>query len=109
MPTMEERMTRVEHDVAHIKATLEHVATKADLADFKTEVKAETAEIKTDIAEFKAESRAESAELKASMADLKSEMMTELTWRMFGMAVGMVVAISAATGIAIAVAEMVLD
>ena len=66
MATMEQRMSAVEQDVSSIKATLEHLATKADLA-----------EVKTDIAKL-------DAKLEKSVSDL--------TWRMFVMVVGLMVA-----------------
>ena len=72
MVTMEERMSTVEQEVSSSKATLEHLATKADLA-----------EVKTDIAQL-------DAKLETSVSDLKSD----LTWRMFGMGVGLMVAVA---------------
>ena len=58
MATMEERMTRVEQEVSSINATIEHLATKSDLAE------------------------------------LKSELIAELTWRMFGMVIGLMVGVA---------------
>jgi hypothetical protein len=38
MATMEQRMSTVEQDVSSIKATLEHLATKSDIANLKSEL-----------------------------------------------------------------------
>ena len=73
----------VEQEVISIKATLEHIATKSDLA-----------EVKTDIAKL-------DAKLEKSVSDLKSD----LTWRMFGMVVGLMVAVASV----VAVAQTVFD
>ena len=67
MATMEQRMLTLEQGVSSIKATLGHLATKSDLA-----------EVKTDIAKL-------DAKLEKSVSDL--------TWRMFGMVVGLMVAV----------------
>ena len=83
MVTMEERMSTVEQQGSSIKATLGHRATKADLA-----------EVKTDIAQL-------DAKLEKSVSDLKSD----LTWRMFGMVVGLMVAVASV----VAVAQTVFD
>ena len=83
MVTMEERKSTVEQQVSSIKATLGHLATKADLA-----------EVKTDIAQL-------DAKLEKSVSDLKSD----LTWRMFGMVVGLMVAVASV----VAVAQTVFD
>jgi hypothetical protein len=80
---MEERMLTVEQEVFSIKATLEHLATKSDLT-----------EVKTDIAKL-------DAKLEKSVSDLKSD----LTWRMFGMVVGLMVAVASV----VAVAQTVFD
>ena len=76
-------MPTVEQGVSSIKATLEHLATKADLAD-----------VKTDIAQL-------DAKLEKSVSDLKSE----LTWRMFGMMVGLMVAFASI----VAVVQTIFD
>ena len=79
MATMEERVSNVEQEVSSIKATLEHLATKSDLA-----------EVKTDIAQL-------DAKLEKSVSDL--------TWRMFGMGVGLMVAFASV----IAAAQTIFD
>ena len=79
MATMEERMSNVEQEVSSIKATLKHLATKSDLA-----------EVKTDIAQL-------DAKLEKSVSDL--------TWRMFGMGVGLMVAFASV----IAAAQTIFD
>ncbi len=76
-------MLTVEQEVFSIKATLEHLATKSDLT-----------EVKTDIAKL-------DAKLEKSVSDLKSD----LTWRMFGMVVGLMVAVASV----VAVAQTVFD
>ena len=72
MVTMEERMSTVEQEVSSIKATLEHLATKADIARLD-------------------------AKLEKSVSDL--------TWRMFGMVVGLMVGIASV----VAVVQTVFD
>ncbi len=72
MATMEERMSTVEQEVSSIKATLEHLATKADIARLD-------------------------AKLEKSVSDL--------TWRMFGMVVGLMVGIASV----VAVVQTVFD
>lgn len=72
MATMEERMSTVEQEVSSIKATLEHLATKADIAGLD-------------------------AKLEKSVSDL--------TWRMFGMVVGLVVGIASV----VAVVQTIFD
>ena len=72
MTTMEERMSTVEQEVSSIKATLEHLATKADIARLD-------------------------AKLEKSVSDL--------TWRMFGMVVGLMVGIASV----VAVVQTVFD
>ena len=76
---MEERVSTVEQEVSSIKATLEHLATKSDLA-----------EVKTDIAKL-------NAKLEKSVSDL--------TWRMFGMLAGLMVAF----GTLLAAAQTIFD
>ncbi len=83
MATIEQRMTKVEHEVSSIKATLEHLATKTDLAD-----------VKTDIARL-------DAKIDTSIADLKSD----LSWRMFGMGIGLMVAFASV----VAAAQTIFD
>ena len=68
MTTLEQRVTVVEREVSAIKATLEHLATKADLA-----------EVKSDIANL-------DAKIEKSVSDL--------TWRMFGMVIGLMVGLA---------------
>jgi hypothetical protein len=72
MATMEQRMSTVEQDVSSIKATLEHLATKADIARLD-------------------------AKLEKSVSDL--------TWRMFGMVVGLMAGIASV----VAVVQTVFD
>lgn len=79
MATVEERMSTVENEVSSIKATLEHLATKADLAD-----------VKTDISQL-------DAKLEKSVSDL--------TWRMFSMGVCLMLAFA----LVVPVAQTLLD
>ncbi len=72
MATMEERMSTAEQEVSSIKATLEHLATKADIARLD-------------------------AKLEKSVSDL--------TWRMFGMVVGLMAGIASV----VAVVQTVFD
>ncbi|MXX92542.1 MAG: hypothetical protein F4Y63_03705 [Chloroflexi bacterium] len=76
MVTMEERMSTVEQEVSSIKATLEHLATKSDVAKLE-------------------------AKLESSISELKAD----LTWRMFGMVVGLMVAVASV----VAVVQTVFD
>ena len=76
MTTMEERVSTVEIDVNSIKATLEHLATKSDVANLE-------------------------AKLESSISELKAD----LTWRMFGMVVGLMVAVASV----VAVVQTVFD
>ena len=69
---MEERMSTAEQEVSSIKATLEHLATKADIARLD-------------------------AKLEKSVSDL--------TWRMFGMVVGLMAGIASV----VAVVQTVFD
>ena len=72
MATIEQRMSTVEQNVSSIKATLEHLATKADIARLD-------------------------AKLEKSVSDL--------TWRMFGMVVGLMAGIASV----VAVVQTVFD
>lgn len=76
MVTMEERMSTVEQEVSSIKATLEHLATKSDVAKLE-------------------------AKLESSISELKAD----LTWRMFGMVVGLMVAVASV----VAVVQTIFD
>ena len=80
MTTLEQRMTVVENKVSSIEATLEHLATKSDVA-----------------------------EIKVAMAEMKEELMTQLSWRMFGMVLGMFLTVSSVAAVAIALAQTVFD
>ena len=87
MPTVEDRLATIEQDVSYLKQDvsylkgyMEHVATKSDVN-----------------------------ELRAEMADMKQELMTQLTWRMFGMIVGMFVSVSSVAAVAIAVSQNIFD
>ena len=70
MTTTEERLSRLE-------GGYEHVATKADIASVRGELKAEIAalrgELKTDIADVRTEIAATRGELKTDIADVKTE------------------------------------
>ncbi len=72
-------MATVEERLASVETYMEHVATRADVA-----------------------------EIKVAMTEMKEELMTQLTWRMFGMIVGMFVAVSSVAAVAIAVSQTVL-
>ncbi len=65
MATIEQRMATVEQEVSSIKSTLEHLATKEDLAELKS----------------------------------------DLTWRMFGMGIGLMVAFASV----VAAAQAIFD
>ena len=63
----------------------EHVATKAEVADLKTELKTDIAdlktELKTDVANLKTELKTDIAKLETKLADLKTDM-TQLQVRL---------------------------
>ena len=89
----EERLVRVENDikelrsdVAGIKASLGHMATKEDLAELKVSVSQEISEFKgsmsEDMAEFKASMSQEMSGFKASMSQEMSEFKTSMSQEM---------------------------
>ena len=89
----EERLVRVENDikelrsdVAGIKASLGHMATKEDLAELKASVSQEMSEFKAsmseDMAEFKASMSEDMAGFKASMSQEMSEFKTSMSQEM---------------------------
>ena len=89
----EERLVRVENDikelrsdVAGIKASLGHMATKEDLAELKVSVSQEMSEFKgsmsEDMAEFKASMSQEMSEFKASVSQEMSEFKTSISQEM---------------------------
>ena len=69
MATTEQSSTIGER-VSRIEGGYEHLATKADLGDLKSELKAEIADVRS---ELKAEIADVKSELKAEVADVKSE------------------------------------
>jgi hypothetical protein len=87
-------MATVEERLASVETYMEHVATKADVA----EITVAMSEIKVAMAESK-----------VAMAEMKEELMTQLTWRMFGMVVGMFVATASTAAVAVAVSQTVFD
>jgi hypothetical protein len=80
-------MATVEERLASVETYMEHVATKADVAEITVAM----------------------AENKVAMAEMKEELMTQLTWRMFGMVVGMFVATASTAAVAVAVSQTVFD
>ncbi len=62
-------------DAARLEGRVEHIedkmATKADLAEVKAELKADVAEVKADVAEVKAELKADVAEVRTDVARLE--------------------------------------
>jgi hypothetical protein len=62
-------------DVAFIKATLPHLATKADLADLRTELKSEIGGVRS---ELKSEIGGVRSELKSEIGGLRSELKSEI-------------------------------
>ena len=80
-------MTTIEERVSRLEGAHEHFATKADIADVKTE-----------LAEAKAELKAELASVKADMRELRSElkaMETRLLLRLGGLLIASVGATAA--------------
>ncbi len=87
-------------------AVVQGVATKADIADLRTEVKTDIAdlrtEVKADIADLRTEVKADIADLrtevKADIADLRTDLeklRADLTWRMV-LVVGALLALATA-------------
>jgi hypothetical protein len=94
-------MATVEERLASVETYMEHVATKADVA----EITVAMAENKVAMSEIKVAM----SESKVAMAEMKEELMTQLTWRMFGMVVGMFVATASTAAVAVAVSQTVFD
>jgi len=61
-----------EERLAKLEGVYNHLATKTDIAELKTDMAEFKAELKTDMAEFK-------AELKTDMAEFKAELSKEFT------------------------------
>ena len=61
----------------------QHLATKEDLREAKTELTAEIAEVKLEIANVKAELTTEIAEVKAELTMSIAQAKTAITWRVF--------------------------
>jgi glutaredoxin 2 len=72
IPEIRERLIRVETKVDSIE---QHMATKAELADFKTEINGRFADFKTEI---KGEFAGFKTEIKGEFADFKSEIKDDL-------------------------------
>ena len=70
-----------------------NVATKADLAEVKAELKSDMAAVKTDLAEVKAELKSDMAAVRADLAEVKSdiaEVEARLYRHLWAMAAGIV-------------------
>ena len=71
MSTVEQRLTRLE-------AVYEHLATKANIADLRAEMKADFGRLESQTADLRAEMKADSgnlrAEMKADSGNLRAEM-----------------------------------
>ena len=63
-------MTTTEERVSRLEGAHEHFATKADVADVKTEL----ANVKAELVEAKADVKAELANVKADVQELRSEL-----------------------------------
>ena len=77
LTTVEGRLGTIEQDVSYLKGYIEHLATKAEVAEIKIAVSG------TEIA----------------MSEMKEELVTQLTWRMFGMIVGTFVVVASAVAV----------
>ncbi len=121
-------MTKVEKDVSYLKANLEHVATKSDMAkleasisdlrsdmiaansDLRSDMTATNSDLRSDMtaanSDLKTDMIAINSDLKAEMMAMHSDLMSELTWRMFGLVGGTILGLSAAVGVAIALVEV---
>ena len=80
------------------EAFTESVATKADIAEVKTEIADLRAEVKADIAEVKTEIAGLRAEVKADIADLRAEVKADIAGiykQLWLVALGIVTAIAA--------------
>src|SRR5688572_24589103 len=71
---LESSMTEVRADVSAIKATLPHLATKADLQQMRAEIKEEIGGMRT---ELKSEIGGVRAELKAEIGEVRAELKSE--------------------------------
>ena len=72
-----------------------NVATKADLAEVKAELKSDIAIVKTDLAEVKAELKGEIAEVKTEIAEVEARLYRHL-WVMAAGIVGLTVSLTVA-------------
>ena len=100
MATVEQRLTRLE-------AVYEHLATKADIADLRAEMKADFGRLESQTADLRAEMKADSgnlrAEMKADSGNLRAEMhrinATLIRWLVSLMAGSLVIGLGAITAI----------
>ena len=87
MVTIEERVSNLETE---FRTELRHLATKSDLAEFRTE-------FRTDLAELRTEFRTGQADLRTDIADLKAAMQASqnrLIISMFGFLIAGVAAVA---------------
>ena len=59
-------------------AAREIFATKADLAEFRGEVKTDIAEVRTEVAEFRAEVKTDIAEVRTEVAEFRAEVKADM-------------------------------
>ena len=95
---MDETNENLRERVSRIEGGYEHLATKADLANVKSELKADVDKARTELANVKAELKADIAETNSKIDRLTAEM-ARLETRMFFRMAGLVVAaVTAAVG-----------
>ncbi len=68
-----QRLAEVEKHQAVTQERLEHLSSKEALADFRTEVKTEFANVRTELADFKTEVKTEFANVRAEFANVRAE------------------------------------
>ena len=89
MTTVEQRLTRLE-------AVYEHLATKADIANLRAEMKADIGRLESQTANFRAETKADNGNLRAEMHRINA---TLIRWLVSLMAGSLVIGLGAITAI----------
>ena len=80
-------MTTVEHRVSRLEGGYDHLATKADIAEVRTELAELRAELKADAAELRAELKSDIAAVQNGQSEMKAELIKWMAgWTLGGMA-----------------------
>ncbi len=80
----------------------EHYATKADVADLKTELKTDIANLATKMANLRTELKTDIANLATKMANLRTELKTDIA-RLYGQLAGVKLFLSFNTALLLAI------